>query len=496
MKTIKFMWLPCLLFSLLLFTAGCGTGQTSADASKGIDYSQTEVRMVLQSEEDLQELERYSNVMAADLRGSNEELVHQYMQAHPQVSVQYTVTLASAANSAAFSSSTSSMELQDASLVDALIHKAECFEQLKMIQITDPAITAQQYFQLKDTFPHAFICYSISNELGTILPESAALDLTGLQEADFAAAYGFIAAMPNLSYVRLTDDNNENRVALQDAVQLATDFPAIDFDYRIDLYGQNVSICSTQLIFNLVPIGNEGVPQLREMIRSFPRLNYLRLEQCGIDSAVLEDLNHEFPTIDVVWRIFFNAYSCLTDVTKILASGSVTDADTEDLKYCHRVRWIDLGHNDITNIDFVWGMPEIEVAIFAGTKLKNIEPIANCPKLEYFEIFGTNVTDISPLASCPGLEHFNFSFMNGLTDVSVLLQLTNLKRVWCGHNNVRIYKDMKKFMEMYPDCEVSLYNENSTGNGWRYERDGVTRVPRYELLAQQFGYDEKAYSWW
>ena len=56
---------------------------------------------------------------------------------------------------------------------------------------------------------------------------------------------------------------------------------------------------------------------------------------------------------------------------RILAStrakgGAVTDAEAQVLKYCTKVKYLDLGHNEVlTDISFAAYMPELEVAIFA-----------------------------------------------------------------------------------------------------------------------------------
>ena len=94
-----------------------------------------------------------------------------------------------------------------------------------------------------------------------------------------------------------------------------------------------------------------------------------------------------------------------TDVERILASnpsagGNLTAANAADLKYCTRVRYMDIGHNEILgDISFVQYMPELEVLIAAMDGLSDISPISACTKLEYLEI----------------PQNFDFNKVSGLT---------------------------------------------------------------------------------
>ena len=85
-----------------------------------------------------------------------------------------------------------------------------------------------------------------------------------------------------------------------------------------------------------------------------------------------------------------------------------TPASAASLKYCTDVKYLDLGHNEIlTDISFVRGMPDLEVAIFAINNISDAGPLADCTKLEYLEINSTNITDLTPLSNLTGLHHLN-----------------------------------------------------------------------------------------
>ena len=124
----------------------------------------------------------------------------------------------------------------------------------------------------------------------------------------------------------------------------------------------------------------------------------------------MEAIRLDFPDVKVVWRIWFgDAYSVRTDVQRILASrpsagGAIMDNTAKNLYYCHDVVFLDLGHSGgITNIEFVRGMPKLEVAILITGSWTDASPLTACPELEYLEMFSTFCNDLTP----PGRADFH-----------------------------------------------------------------------------------------
>ena len=176
---------------------------------------------------------------------------------------------------------------------------------------------------------------------------------------------------------------------------------------------------------------------------------------------------------------------------KFSAGGgkALEDRDTENLKYCREIRYLDLGHNKIRHMDgFVPYMPDLEVCIMYNP-MANINGIEQCPKLEFFECYSCNLKDISPLAACTELKHVNVCY-NSITDITPLYGLTKLERLWIARNPDIPKDQIEKFKELVPGCEVNTTTHNPTRGGWRYFDEEFTQItPRYELLRQQFRYD-------
>ena len=137
------------------------------------------------------------------------------------------------------------------------------------------------------------------------------------------------------------------------------------------------------------------------------------------------------------------------------------------LRMCRHLKALDLGHNTLTDLNFLNYLPEIEVLIISPNYgLTDISPIANCRHLVYLECFNTPITDLSPLAGMEYLRDLNLTRCGQVTDLSPLYDLPNLERFWWGHMD-KITNDQRKTMrELHPDCRfVSVYDP--TDGGWR-----------------------------
>ena len=159
------------------------------------------------------------------------------------------------------------------------------------------------------------------------------------------------------------------------------------------------------------------------------------------------------------------------------------------LKYCTDVKYLDLGHNIIGDISFVASMPDLEVAVLAINYWSDATPLASCKKLEYLEVFNTFLSDLSPLAELTNLKHLNICWLENVTDITPLYGLSNLERLWIGNMTPIPQDQIDTIREKLPNCVINTTTYNPTEEGWR-------EGERYQLLKEQFGYDEGAYSFY
>lgn len=450
--------------------------------------------------EELEKLDA-SRLKRLDLTGSTcYEAIENFKAKHENVEVIYAVIVDGDGDSLFLDPATETLELEDASYLPSLTENARWLPRLSSLSISPDAADAALVDAFHAASPDCKIDYSmhILNELYPFDTEE--VTLRGLNASQTDELLSQLSRFSHLTDVRIPQ--GENDLSLDDAIRLSEQSPLLRLDYQLELFGQTVSLDAERIEFENTEIGNEGVEELRNLLPCFHNLRYLKLDDCGIDNETMAKLRDDFPDIKVVWRVYFGNYHCLTDTEMIWATGgSVNDSTSGVLSYCTDVKYMDLGHSLITNINFVNSMPKLEVLVIAISWVENIEPLSNCPNLEYLEVFSARVSDLSPLASCTHLQHLNVSSQRntnnvavGPSDISSLYDLAELKRFYCTMSNVPL-EQQEEMIRRHPDCEFEFGAVDPAEGHWRF-KDGnkennapENRVERYALLCEQFGYD-------
>ena len=358
--------------------------------------------------------------------------------------------------------------------------------------------------------PQKPVVYIPKRDLVTLLGKEYSVkadvvDLSEITSDDLSMAAEELKKFPSLQTVILSPKDEKGNQAVSslsfdEFMILADAFPEAEFEYCFDLYGQPVSIGLTEeLFYNRVQkIDDQAIEHFREVLPYLKNLKTLSFLRCPASDSAIDSLRTDFPDINIRWVVHFGAFSAWSDTEKIWAmAGMYHDEYTENLKYFHNLKYLDIGHNGITKCDFLYSMPDMEVLILAIGNLEDITPISTLKKLEYLEICDTQVKDLSPLAECTRLEHLNLGGIPA-TDLSPLYSLKNLKRLFADNMTGLTEEERNnyicEFMELLPDAEISFLMgpEGGVENGyWRFSRGPYTGsyVERYKLLREQFGYD-------
>ncbi|MBR3294178.1 MAG: hypothetical protein IKI69_07170 [Oscillospiraceae bacterium] len=442
-----------------------------------------------------------SALQTLDLTGSTcYDEIEEFIEKHPTVEVVYQVLIEGGASPLALAPDVETLELHEAGQLPSIAENARHLPKLHSIHVDDDIAESEAVDALREAFPEAEVSYSLSLQGQTYPYDTEELTLSGLNAQTLEALLPELERFKHVQAVNLPQDDNE--ISLEDATRLSAAYPLLNLNYQIELFGQQVGMDAERLEFENLKLGEEDMTQLRALLPAMHKLNYLKLDDCGFSNDEMVSLRDDFPNIKVVWRVHFGNYHCLTDTEMIWATGgSVNDSTAGVLKYCSDVKYIDLGHSLITNVDFLEGMPKVEVAIFAITWVSDISAISNCKNLEYLEIFSSRITDLSPLAACTHLQHVNLGSQRntdnvavGPTDISSLYDLPELKRFYCAMSKVP-ESQQKEMIERHPDCEFEFGQVDPTKGYWRFidgdanNTDPSNRNERYALLCEQFGYD-------
>ncbi|MBO6092291.1 MAG: hypothetical protein J6P40_01505 [Oscillospiraceae bacterium] len=323
-----------------------------------------------------------------------------------------------------------------------------------------------------------------------------AIDLTDLKNEDVPQAVQELKALESLQQIDLPVEG-ENLLTLDNLTLIREALPAVKLNCAFELYSLTVSSTDTEITFVKEPIGNDGADTLRQAIPLLSSCTRLLLDNCGLDNEVLAELRDEFPQTKIVWSILISNHPHYTDIERIRTTA--VDNKIADLfKYFTDVKYIDMGHRKVmTNWEFLSYMPHLQVLVVSITDFsdKDLWYLTNCPELEFLEMFSCRVTDLTPLAECTSLQYLNIGNLPGITDISPLYGLKNLKRLRICQDNVP-QEQKDEITQLLPDCEM-LFAPGHPGfsGNWRYDDDG-NPLERYALLYEQFDYQEWPWADW
>lgn len=476
----------------------------------------TELTLVLQPGETAL-LDEFTALRSVDFSGSTcyDEFIP-WLEKHPEVTAKYTVTFPGDVT-AQWDAETLSLPGMNSETAAQAAELLPYLPKLKTLELGSQAEGASlqpaDLAALQAVCPEAVLNYAFTLAGQSVTLADEELDLSALSHEEVPQAAEMVSAMSALRSVNLGGEG-ANSLAWEDIGTLQAANPNADFAYSFSLFGKSLNTLDETLDFNHITM-DDGGAAVRSILPYMRNCTYLDMDFCGVSNEDMASIRDDFPNIKVVWRIWFaEEYSVRTDVIKILASkpsigGVVNDDEARKLQYCTDLKYLDLGHNScITDISFVNTMPNLEVLIMAMNPLSNIAPLANCPHLEYIELNSTDVSDLTPLSGLTELRHLNLGCCPNVSDISPLYGLTELERLWLGYQDPVPAEQVETMQAAAPNCVIDTTCADPTAGGWRFtdlnDKGWVTWAkygyfdfdehPRYELLREQFGYDEQAYA--
>ncbi|MBQ6333225.1 MAG: hypothetical protein IJI34_10765 [Clostridia bacterium] len=450
---------------------------------KTFSGDETELSLVLTAAE-MPVLERFPNLAVLDLSGSEcYDAIEAYRAAHPDVDVRFTVPVEGR------DVPHDTEELSISAPVDpALLSHLHA---LRHLSVTEPLSPADAEALLA-VLPAEALTYSVSFCGLTVPSDADSLDLSEVSPEQLDEILPALPVLPSLSRIRLDPESGASRWTLEQAGEIERVRADVLVDLTVTVFDTTFNLTDESVTFLKIDL-SDRLDEVRNVLSCAPHVGRMVFDQCKIPDEQLAELRSEFSSPKVVWRIFMKYYSCLTDVIMIRFSDNdelrkLYDKDTAPLVYCNEVRYLDLGHDHITDAYFVANMPDLEVLILAVGDGTDVSALKNCPKLEYCEIFSCHVADISALANCTELEHLNIC-RTEITDITPLYGLKKLKRLWLSRSPIPT-EQIEEIQRLLPDCIVDTTAYDPTGEGWRYYGYYIDNyTPRYRLLREQMCYD-------
>ncbi len=467
------------------------------------------IKVVLNKGE-TQKLSAFTSLKSADFSGTEyfEEVID-WAERNPQVDVTYTVTLP---DGSSVGSKSERVDLSGAS-ADNFTGYFSLLKYLPNVKIAEfgsnqngAALTPENIASLQSEYPQITPSYSIVIGGSSVNLTDNEVDLRALSPENIQEAAAWLGCMKSLQNVRLGDEESSS-LSWADIVKLSEACPNANIDFSFSLYGYPMNISAEEINLSHVPVDDNGEAVI-SALRCMKNCRKLDMDYCGVDDLRMEEIRNMFPDVEVVWRIWFGAcYSVRTDTERILASrpsvgGMLDNTVGEKLKYCTKIKYLDLGHNDmLTDISFVNYMPDLEVFIIAiNENITDISPLKNCPKLEYLEMNSTPVSDISCLSGMKSLHHLNIGCTQ-VRDISAIYGCTDMERLWIGLYTEVPDEQVAMMQSNAPNCVINTTTDDPHGENWRWDYYDDSMfiyhyVPRYDLLRTQLGYTYSEYSYY
>lgn len=343
------------------------------------------------------------------------------------------------------------------------------FKKVKKVTLGNNALPESERVSLCKEFPKTdFNIISIYDVLGLPVREDAvSIDLRGAA-LDISVLSEKLPLFKKLETV----DLREQSIPKDTQLSLVKQFPTIEFICTVDFLGEKINSTATE-----IDISNKYMPgrveEMKELLPLFKRLEKLVMCDCSLSNEEMAQIRAQCEGIKVVWRIYMGKWSLRTDTVAFSVLiytynyRPLTTSDIQVLKYCTDLRALDLGHQAITDISVIGEyLTELRLLILADNMLTDLSPLSKLEHLHYLEFFVNNVTDLSPLAECTQLMDLNISYNHNIRDITPLLNLPKLERLWLESTAVHA-EDVQLLRTTYPDAKIVSVGRGSIDQGWR-----------------------------
>lgn len=226
-----------------------------------------------------------------------------------------------------------------------------------------------------------------------------------------------------------------------------------------------------------VTVSNSEYTKFYDFLGKLPELKQVDMFSTRIPRRRINELVEKFPQIEFGWTMAVGNHSVRTDAVAFTTSHSDSSArhGTEEfsvLKYCKNLMALDIGHNAVKDLSFLYDLPNLRILILVDNQFVDITPVASLTQLEYVELFFNDIQDVSALTGLTNVKDLNLGF-NRITDISPLESMTWLERLWVpqfnSHNPTKKPdpEAVQKLIDALPNTQVDATAKSSVGNYWR-----------------------------
>lgn len=347
-------------------------------------------------------------------------------------------------------------ELDVTGVTDGELELLQLLPELKTLHLKNPEADPETVAQLRSTYPKADISWEVEIAGVSFPDDTKEVDLSTVLESSAAQTTAATAA------------GTQTAAGVQTTTKTQT------------TTGTATGTQSTKETQSTAPAVTLNLEDLEKKMSYLSDAKQVFLGKCGLDNEELAALRERVrDSYKLVWTVQLGKkLTARTDDTTFMPVREhvyyFLDEDAYNLRYCEDMLCVDVGHMGLTNIDFVKGMPHLQILILAHNgQLQDISPISSCKELIFLELDWSAVKDFTPLVGCTSLEDLNI----GLTYPSVepLMQMTWLKNLWMVDRG-----GAYQLSQALPDTKIVATANATVGAGWR-------NLPNYYKMRDMLG---------
>ncbi len=347
-------------------------------------------------------------------------------------------------------------ELDVTGVTDGELELLQLLPELKTLHLKNPEADPETVAQLRSTYPKADISWEVEIAGVSFPDDTKEVDLSAVLESSAVQTAAGTAA------------GTQTAVGAQTTTKTQT------------TTGTATGTQSTKETKSTAPAVTLNLEDLEKKMSYLSDAKQVFLGKCGLDNEELAALRERVrDSYKLVWTVQLGKkLTARTDDTTFMPVREhvyyFLDEDAYNLRYCEDMLCVDVGHMGLTNIDFVKGMPHLQILILAHNgQLQDISPISSCKELIFLELDWSAVKDFTPLVGCTSLEDLNI----GLTYPSVepLMQMTWLKNLWMVDRG-----GAYQLSQALPDTKIVASADVTVGAGWR-------NLPNYYKMRDMLG---------
>ena len=347
-------------------------------------------------------------------------------------------------------------ELDVTGVTDGELELLQLLPELKTLHLKNPEADPETVAQLRSIYPKADISWEVEIAGVSFPDDTKEVDLSAVLESSAAQTAAGTAA------------GTQTAAGAQTTTKTQT------------TTGTAIGTQSTKETQSTAPAVTLNLEDLEKKMSYLSDAKQVFLGKCGLDNEELAALRERVrDSYKLVWTVQLGKkLTARTDDTTFMPVREhvyyFLDEDAYNLRYCEDMLCVDVGHMGLTNIDFVKGMPHLQILILAHNgQLQDISPISSCKELIFLELDWSAVKDFTPLVGCTSLEDLNI----GLTYPSVepLMQMTWLKNLWMVDRG-----GAYQLSQALPDTKIVASADVTVGAGWR-------NLPNYYKMRDMLG---------